>query len=172
MNNNVLQVDAGVSRPQKSKKKKWIIGCGIGCLVALVLFILVVALGVYGVKYGLKKLDEMSSEFEQQGFVKETNEFGQSIEVTGDVTERKLYVGQMVKIIGDCSDDIAIIAQMAHIHGKVDGTLYFRGQMLTIEPGAHLQGDLDLKCQVVTIYGKVDGQILGTYTDLQDKRED
>jgi len=92
--------------------------------------------------------------------------------VTDEVTEPTVYLGQMVKIVGDCSDDIAIIAQMAQIHGEVAGTLYFRGQILTIEPGAHLQGDLDLKCQVATIYGKVDGQITGQYGKLQDKRED
>jgi hypothetical protein len=166
MDNNVLQVDAGVSRPQKSKTKKWVLGCGIGCLVVLVLFILVIAIGV---KYGKKLINEMSDEFEKQGFVKVVS---QNIEVNEDVTERTVYVGQIVKIIGDCSDDIAIIAQMAQIHGKVTGTLYFRGQLLTIEPGGHLQGDLDVKCQVVTIYGKVDGQILGAYGELQDKQED
>jgi hypothetical protein len=166
MNNNVLRVDADAPRPQKSKKKQWVFGCGIGCLVVLVLFILVIAMGV---KYGRKWINEMSEEFEKQGFVKVVS---QSIEVNDDVTERTVYVGQIVKIIGNCNDDIAIIAQMAQIHGRVAGTLYFRGQLLTIEPGAHLQGDLDVKCQVVTIYGKVDGQILGSYGELQDKRED
>ncbi len=169
MTENVLRVDTETSKPQKTKKKKWVIGCGIGCLVVLVLFILVVVLGVYGVRYGMKKIEEMSGEFEQQGFVKV---MAQSIEVTDEVTEPTVYLGQMVKIVGDCSDDIAIIAQMAQIHGEVAGTLYFRGQILTIEPGAHLQGDLDLKCQVATIYGKVDGQITGQYGKLQDKRED
>jgi hypothetical protein len=169
MNNNVLRVDADTSRPPKSKTKKWVVGCGIGCLVVLVLFILVIAMGV---KYGRKMVKQMSNEFEQQGFVREESEFGTSMEITEDVTERKVYVGQAVKIIGDCSDDIAIIAQMAQIHGNVAGTLYFRGQLITIEPGAHLQGDLDVICQIVTIYGKVDGQILGKYADLQDRRED
>jgi hypothetical protein len=169
MNENVLRVDEETAKPQKSKKKKWVIGCGIGCLVVLVLFTLVVALGVYGVKYGLRKIDEMSGEFVKEGFVKV---MGQSIEVTEDVTEPTVYVGQVIKIIGDCNDDIAIIGQMAQIHGKVAGTLYFRGQVITIEPGAHLQGGLDLKCQVATIYGKVDGQIQGAYAELQDRRGD
>lgn len=169
MNENVLRVDTESAGPQKSKKKKWVIGCSIGCLVALVLFILVVALGVYGVKYGLKKIEEISSEFEKQGFVKVT---AQNIEVNEEITKPTVYLGQTVKIIADSQTDIAIIAQIAQIHGQLAGTLYFRGQLLTIEPDAHLQGDLDLKCQVVTIYGKVDGQIKGTYTEMQNKRGD
>ena len=170
MSDDVLRVDTEpAAQPQTSQKKKWLTGCGIGCLVMLVLFILVAALGVYGIRYGMKKINEMSSEFEQRGFVKVV---GQSIEVTSDVNEPTLYLGQVVKIIGDCSDEVAIVAQMAQIHGKVAGTLYFRGQVITIEPGAHLQGDLDLICQAATIYGKVDGQIQGTYTELQNKRQD
>jgi cytoskeletal protein CcmA (bactofilin family) len=171
MGENVLHVDAdpAVQPPQKSHKKKWLTGCGIGCLVMLVLFALVVALGVYGVRYGMKKVNEMTSEFEQRGFVKVT---GQNIEVAGEVAEPTLYFGQMVKIIGNCRDEIAIIAQVAQIHGEVAGTLYFRGQTITIEPGAHLQGDLDLKCQAATIYGKVDGQVQGAYAELQDKRQE
>jgi len=169
MNDNVLRVDTDTAGPQKSKKKKWVIGCSIGCLVTLVLFIIVVALGVYGVKYGIKKIEEISGEFEQQGFSKVT---AQSIEVNEEITEPTVYLGQTVKIIADCHTDIAIIAQIAQIHGQVAGTLYFRGQMLTIEPEAHLQGDLDLKCQMVTIYGKVDGQIQGAYSEMQDKRGD
>jgi hypothetical protein len=167
MNENVLRVDTESTGPQKSKKKKWVIGCSIGCLVALVLFILVVALGIYGVKYGIKMIEEISSEFEKQGFVKVT---AQSIEVNEEITEPTVYLGQTVKIIADCHTDVAIIAQIAQIHGKVAGTLYFRGQLLTIEPEAHLQGVLDLKCQIVTIYGKVDGQIQGEYGEMQDKR--
>ena len=165
MTENVSQVGPQAPVPQKTGKKKWLIGCGIGCLVVLILFIVFVTLGV---KYAVRLANEMSSEFVQMGYAKV---MAQNIEVTEDVNRPTVYVGQVVKIIGDCSDDVAIVAQMAQVHGKVAGTLYFRGQMITIEPEAHLLGDLDLKCQLATIYGKVDGQILGTYQELKDKRE-
>ena len=146
-----------VMEPKRSGARKWLIGCGIGCLVLII--ILIVA-GYFGFKAGMKMVNQMTKEFEDQGFKKV---MGQQINVSGQVTEKTLYVGQVVKMTGTCTTDMAIFAQMAEIDGKIDGTLYFRGQVLTIGPKAEIMKDLDLWAQMATVNGTVHGKILGTY---------
>jgi hypothetical protein len=138
------------------------IGCGVGCLVFI---IAAVILGIWGFKFGMKKVEEMTEEFRDMGF--ENVQQGQIIEVSEPVTEKKLYVAQMVKIMGDCSEDIAILAQACEIHGTMKGKVYFKGQVLTIQPKAVLKGGLHADAQVVQKYGIIEGEITGEHQLLE-----
>ena len=151
--------------PRKaSGAKKWIIGCGSGCLV---LVLVLIGLIVFGAHFFSAKVEKMSSEFEDLGYEKVS---GQMLEITESPTEPTLYLGQSVKLLDDVDTDVAIVAQAAEIHATVNGTVHFRGQMLTIQPKAVLKKDLDLKAQIVQIYGTVEGEITGQYQVI-DKTE-
>jgi len=162
----------GMSRREigSEKKKglstgaKWGVGCGVGCLVVVVLL---AAAGIFGFRVVKGKIDEVASELQTKGF--ENTVRGQSLEITDAITEPTLYMGQIVKIMSDCTTDLAIMAQIGEIHGRVEGKTYFRGQMLTVQPQAVLRKGLDVKAQTILQYGTVDGPITGTYQLLQDK---
>lgn len=141
-----------------SSGAKWGIGCGIGCLVIIIIFAIA---GYIGFRFVTGMLDDMTQEFNQLGF--ENVVKAQTIEVREDTSEKTLYMGQVVKIFGNCSTDLAIMAQMGEIHGHVGGKVYFRGQVLVIQPGAVITNGVDVMAQAVKNYGKVEGGISGKY---------
>jgi hypothetical protein len=144
---------------------KWGIGCGIGCLT----LIIIIAIAAFiGFRYVKGKVESITQELKQIGFEKEVK--GQMLEVRDDITEPTIYIGQGVKILGNCKTDLAIIAQMAEIHGKVDGKVYFRGQVLVIQPKAELLNGLDVTAQVIQKHGKVNGKITGKYQAIDDDK--
>jgi hypothetical protein len=155
-----------VKKKGMSTGAKWGTGCGIGCLTVIIIIAVVAFIGF---RLAKGKLDEVTLEMKEFGFENVVQQ--QMIEVKDEITEPTLYVGQMVKIIGDCSTNLAIVAQMAEIHGNVAGKVYFRGQMLTIQPEAELLNGLDVKAQVVQKYGKIHGEITGEGYALDDKSE-
>jgi hypothetical protein len=155
-----------VKKKGMSTGAKWGTGCGIGCLTVI---IIIAVLAFIGYRVANGKLEEVALEMEELGFENVVKQ--QMIEVKDEITEPTLYVGQMVKIIGDCSTNLAIVAQMAEIHGKVDGKVYFRGQMLTIQPEAELLNGLDVTAQVVQQFGKIHGDITGDYQAFDDKSD-
>ena len=148
----------------RSTAAKLGIGCGIGCLT---LIVIIAIAAFFGWRFAKGKLDDMTEELKQLGFEKVVTQH--SIEVADEITEPTIYRGQVVKILGNCTTDLAIIAQMGEIHGKVDGKVYFRGQILTVQPEAELLKGLDVMAQVVQKYGKVEGEITGQYQTLDDK---
>lgn len=153
-----------IKKKGMSTGAKWGIGCGCGCLVLVIL----IAVGVFvGVRFATAKVAQMTQELKLHGFDKEVK--GQVIEVKDPITEPTLYAGQMVKILGSCSTNIAILAQVAEIHGTVEGKVYFRGQILTIQPNAVLMNGLDVTAQVIQKYGTINGDITGTYSTIVDK---
>ena len=151
---------------KKSNTWKWILGgCGCGCLVVIALITII---SVVSVKYVKAKIEEYKKEFVEQGYHEIKSHI---VQVTDEVDEKTLFIGQVVKIIADCNDDIAIIAQVGEIHSTINGKVSFRGQVLTIQPNAHIKGDIDVKAQAVQIFGTVDGEILGTYQQIVDQRQ-
>ena len=143
---------------------KWGLGCGVGCLVIV---ILVAVGGFVGYRVIKGKIAGTVTELKNLGFAKV--ETGPQFVVTTDITEPTLYVAQMVKITGNCTTNLAIVAQMAEIHGRVDGKVYFRGQILVVQPNAELRGGLDVQAQVIQKFGRIDGAITGVYQALDDK---
>ncbi len=160
----------------KSTGKKWAIGCGIGCLILLILAGILGAAAARGVKKAVMEMEpkvmaqleeavatveKMSSEFEAKGFQAVRQP---AIDVNEEVHGPKVYVGQMVRIFARCDDDVAIAAPMAEVHSEVTGDLYFRGQMLTLHPGAVVGGNLDVEAQMLQVNGAtVLGEITGSH---------
>lgn len=120
--------------------------------------------------WGWSKVDAFAQEFVAKGYRRQS---GQVLVVPGPVDEPTVYTGQVVRIEGEVNADIAIMSQMAEISGEVDGDIDFYGQVLHVQPGAVVKGDIRVKgAQVVTIEGVVDGEITGDYGVLQDLREE
>jgi hypothetical protein len=142
------------------------LGCGIGCLVLVVVFAVAAFVAF---RMGMSYLDKAAEEFRAKGF--ENVVRVQNIEVTEPIHEPVLYMGQVVKIMADCTTDLAVMAQVCEIHGTVEGKLHFVGQVLTIQPGAVLKGGLDTKAQLIQNYGQIEGEITGAYQSLVDKSQ-
>jgi hypothetical protein len=143
--------------------KRWLLGCGIGCL-AVILLLIAGAVGGYFWVRG--KIAAVTAELEAEGFRRHA--VGQVVEVTEDLDDKAILVGQMVKVAADSHADLAIIAQSAEIHGVVAGDLAFWGQMLTIMPTAEIRGNVNAMAQAVVNQGVVAGQITGVYQTLQN----
>ncbi|MEA3346771.1 MAG: hypothetical protein U9Q21_01625 [Candidatus Auribacterota bacterium] len=155
MNGNSIQ---NVKKKGMSTGAKWGLGCGIGCLT----IITIISVGIFmTVRFVKGKIDETASELQQLGF--ETVVKGQVIEISDDIAEPTLYMGQVVKVMADCSTDLAVMAQVCEIHGRVDGKVYFRGQVLIIQPHAELKNGLDITAQALQKYGKIEGEVTGDY---------
>ena len=152
-----------IQPPAAEKKKmgtgaKVAIGCGSGCLVLVLLAVIGIIVSTVMVKKMVAKYEE---ELKGYGFEKVTS--GQLIDVSDQVDEPILYKGQVVRVMGDCSTNMAILAQTCEIFGRVDGKLYFRGQVLTVHPGAEIMGGVDAQAQVLVNNGKIEGGIEGKY---------
>ncbi len=152
-------MNENIEKKGLSKGAKWGIGCGVGCLTFIV--ILAIA-GFIGFKVVKAKIDKVEAELKSHGFEHVVK--GQMLEISDNITKPELYMGQIVKIMGDCSTNLAVMSQLCEIHGKINGDFYFRGQLLTIQPNAVIEGNLDIKAQALQNYGKVNGEIIGTYS--------
>jgi cytoskeletal protein CcmA (bactofilin family) len=58
---------------------------------------------------------------------------------------------------------MAVLAQVCELDGTIEGKLYFRGQVLTINPGAEVRGGIDAQAQLLQNNGRVRGGITGKY---------
>jgi hypothetical protein len=147
--------------PQKKKLgtgAKWAIGCGGGCLTMIVI---VVALIIAGTVFVQKIITKYETELKGLGF--ETVIAGQLVTVTEPITSPQLFKGQVVRILTDADTDVAVLAQTCEINGTIQGKLYFRGQMLTINPGSKVLGGIDIQAQILQNRGEVSGEITGKY---------
>ncbi len=134
------------------------IGCGSGCLVVVLLGGVLIGVGAVYLK---KMIAGYEAELKGYGFESVTS--GQVLDITEPVTEPTLFKGQVIRILTDSSTNIAILAQVCEIHGQVDGKLYFRGQVLTVEPRAKILGGIDAQAQVIQNNGTIKGGITGKY---------
>ena len=141
--------------------KRWLAGCGIGCLV----MVLLLAAGMVGGYFWVRgKINDLTAELEAEGFRRHA--IGQVVEVTEEITDKALLIGQQVTVKADSRADLAIIAQNAEIYGTVAGNVTFWGQMLTIRPTAEITGDVHALAQSVVNEGVVRGEIGGVAQSL------
>jgi hypothetical protein len=142
---------------------------GIGCAVAAGAVIVLVCAGAYfGVKWSLGKVEAVVEEYQSQGYARVS---GQVIDVTQAVRSKTVYFAQVVNLKADSDADLAFVAQTVEIHSTVNGDVGFFGQVITIHPGAVIKGNLNVKAgQIVSVSGTVEGQITGTYQQLDDRR--
>jgi len=149
---------------KQSVRRKWIWRFSIGCLSLLILIIVLSLLGYYILT------EKLCPDFDDLGFHEKVE--AQYIEVNETIGTPTFYLGQHVKILSDSKSDIAIMAQLAEIYGKIEGNVYFCGQLLTIQPIANIEGNLDVKAQLINMYGEVNGEITGSYETLDEGIED
>ena len=137
---------------------KWAIGCSASTVLALIL----ICGGIFFVgRYFLKKAEAMAKQYESQGYARVT---GQVIDITQPVTQPTVFMGQAVNIRANSNSDVAILAQAGLIDAQVDGNVDFYGQSLTIGPKGVIKGNVVIKgAQVVTVTGRVEGTVTGTY---------
>lgn len=157
-----------MSEVMTEKKKmgtgaKVAIGCGSGCLGMILLVAIAIGVAAFYVK-GL--IDEYETELQSYGF--ETVQSAQVIQVTEPITEPVLLKGQTVIIQADCTTDVAVLAQLCEVHGKIEGNLYFRGQIITLKSGSEITGNADVKAQVLVNSGEVTGEITGEFQEVDE----
>jgi hypothetical protein len=125
-------------------------------------FVLLAVVGiVIGAFYVKNLITDYEAELKHSGFEQVVQ--STAVTITDPITEPLLLKGQAVKIMADCSTNLAVLAQVCEVYGKIDGTLYFRGQILTIQPGAEILGGMDVKAQVLQNYGRVEGDVIGEF---------
>ncbi|NCC50504.1 MAG: polymer-forming cytoskeletal protein [Spartobacteria bacterium] len=155
-----------------SSNQKWLMGCGIGCLVmTLVLLGGCAILGFFakkGIDYIKQQVEIMSQDFIGRGYEQMGSIATPEITITDQASGKKLYIATSVDISADCDSDIAIIATDARISGRVAGAVHFRGQQIVIEPTGVIEGDLDVSAVTVIIEGAVNGKVQGVYSHLSD----
>ena len=156
----------GTGAPAPVQKNTWLPKVLIGCGVALLVFIIACAVTVWFVyrkgQAVIAQADQVAAEFVDQGFV--------SVKEVPDeaITEKTVIRGGAVELGQDSTADVAIVAGTATVSSHIGGTLYFRGLVLEIAPGAVIDGDLDLagigfdKARV-RLDGTVKGKVTGSY---------
>lgn len=138
------------------------VGCGSGCLI----LIIVCAIGGFvGWQWVQGKVEEFETEFAEMGF--KAGPSGQALVVTEVPTEPTFYKAQMVtfNFTEPVTVEIGVIAQQLEIEqGNFAENVYFRGQIVSLQPGANLEKELNVYCQIIKeLGGKVVGGITGTY---------
>jgi len=158
MAEETIMAEAGAEKKKMGTGAKVAIGCGSGCLVVVLLVAGAIVAGTFYVK---KIISKYETELKDHGF--ETVIQGQMLNITEPITEPILFKGQSIRIMSDCSTNMAVLAQVCELHGTIEGRLYFRGQVLTVHPGAEILGGVDAQAQIVQNNGKIEGGITGKH---------
>ncbi len=151
----------------KSRVPFWS-GCAIGCLLLLGMTI---AAGWVGARLIKERYDRWlaqreiaGADFVAKGFRLVSEPI---LQITEPIHGPTVFVGEIVSITADADSDVAIVALSAELRGKVAGSLFFRGQMLAVYPGAEIGKDLDAHARFIHLLGEVKGKVTGDYQDLK-----
>jgi hypothetical protein len=143
---------------------------GIGCAATLLLMIVLVGVTAYfawswyGAESG--RLDEFAVEFEQQGYRRMD---GRWIGITQPTTGPLIIRTHSLEIAEEVDGDLAVAAEFATIKSTVYGDLDFYGNVLIIEAGAVITGDVRVRrADVVTVHGTIQGELTGTWEVLAE----
>lgn len=149
---------------KRSAGMKWALGCGLGCLVVLVIIGAVVAGSAFYVKKQLGNVEVAAQEFEARGFVR-TGSKMMPLEVRENLDQPTVCIGQVVSFHSVSKSDLAICAMVAELHGQVKGNAFFRGQVLSVGPEAVIEGNLDAECKMLQVMpgATIKGQITGEH---------
>jgi len=110
-------------------------------------------------------------EQELKGFGFEKVASGQMLDMAEPVTEPILLKGQMVRIMAGSTTNLAVLAQACEVNGRIEGTLYFRGQVLTVNPGAVITGGVNAHAQALVNHGTIKGGITGKHQALSPPQQ-
>lgn len=117
---------------QKSGCWKWVVGCGILCLLVMI----GVGVAAYLAYTKVEALMEESiAEFEAQGYAVER---GNMIVVREPVARKVVFVGNIVAIEAGATSDFGIIGNMCSVGGEIPGKLSVRCNQLTLKPDARV----------------------------------
>lgn len=158
MAEETIMTEIGAEKKKMGTGVKVAIGCGSGCLVLVLVAVLAILAGVFYVK---KIISKYENELKGYGF--DTVTQGQMLNITEPIDEPILFKGQSIRIMSDCSTNMAVLAQVCEVHGRIEGKLYFRGQVLTVHPGAEILGGVDAYAQLLQNNGRIEGGITGQY---------
>lgn len=122
-------------------------GCGVATFIVL---ILVCGGVIWAANWLGNKVQAFVDEHEAAGF---TIVDAEHLQVTSPIDVPTAYVGQSFIIDADASADLAFLCQSATISSHLQGNIEdFNGQMLTLQSGAEIDGDVSLGLvQVLTI---------------------
>lgn len=140
-----------------ANNKKWVWGCGIGCLGFILIAILAAIIGTW---FAWSFVDDLEEGLIAQGLTKQS---GHIMVVDETVTEPNYYKAQIVLIQDGSEVPIGLLCQMAELRGEYHQPVFFRGQILTIHKDAVLHQGLDVTAQIVERVGKVEGDITGNF---------
>jgi hypothetical protein len=132
----------------------------LGCLGTLGLLFVAAGAAAWFV---FSQIRTVLTRFERDGYKVVTQRI---IDVREPLTEPTIFFGQDVRVRKGSTRGLAFLCQAAEIDGHIEGNVHFMGQFLTVRPGAVLEKDLDVKGQVITVFGEVRGNITGTYQVL------
>lgn len=111
--------------------------------------------------------EKIIAKYKDQGY---EHVIAQSKTDSETITKDRLYTCQVLDLKADSEANLAILSQAATIRGEVNGDVDFFGQMLVIEKGAVIHGDLNLGfAQSVEVKGMVEGKLSGGYQILRGK---
>ncbi len=148
-------------RSDPNRKRSRLPGCALGCLFILLTLVI---LGYGGYRFIRNQIDTVVDRFEREGYSQRT---GQFLDVKDTLLNPTVFLAQEVTIRNGSDRGIAILAQKADLHGPIEGNVHFIGQIVTVHEDAVLKRDLDVKAQVVNVFGTVEGKITGAYRTLK-----
>ena len=142
------------------------IGCGVGCLGLIVIMVIA---GFVGWGWVEKQVKVFEDEFAARGMT--AAPFSQMLEIKEAPTEPTFYKGQIVTLnfTEPVTVEIGVIGQQIEIvQGEFQKNVYCRGQMVVVNPAVKIDGELNVKCQVVQDRGAtIGGGITGQYSVKQ-----
>lgn len=118
--------------------------CSCGCL----LVVLTMALGLAALGFISKRQLNRFAEGNFTHF-----EGGDEIFVEKPISDRSLLLGMTVEITAECQKDVIIVAKRAVVKSTIRGNLYFKGDSLTIESSAVIEGKLKVDAETLIING-------------------
>jgi hypothetical protein len=111
--------------------------------------------------YDGQDADEFANAYQSKGYRRAQD---QRLIVIHPVVSPTVFTAQRLELHSDIRADVAIVAQRVDIHGHVRGNLDIWAQVVYVEPGAVIEGNLRVhSAQVITVKGRVEGIISGHY---------
>lgn len=149
--------------PTEHNPDKWRLGCGLGCLGLIVIWILATVSATW---FTRSLIADMEDELAALGLEQQS---GKIMKVEDKTTTPTYYKAQMVQVNNGSDVAVGFICQSALLQGEFHGPVTFRGQILTIHEDAVLHQGLDVKAQMIEKLGEVKGDITGEFFNMTDR---
>lgn len=126
--------------------------CAFCCGCFLIIFLLFGSGGGYAYyRYRESRSDPLVNLFSDEGY---TVQRGSVITIDKPCTTRTLFLARQVIIMAPQKVDIAVRADLCEVGAKLEGKLYIKSKMLTIQKGASV-AELEGETETYNAYGEV-----------------